>query len=271
MARRFHHRKTLLFAFFLLTPGFLFQCGSDDGQTITQGNGSMVTPDSAEVKTDTDTSTIYFNKDGQGTIQSVSDDLGNTSDVGYSGEYMIEIGSEYSAKVDANGNYTETLLDYGAYKSRADRSFSDGRLQVLAVYNLEQQTDGSFKEEMASRISDIQLGSQNQGTFLYESFVGGSLRATMDGTFSWIDMDNKFRSFGPYAMMLEFTDRFNSFINVGHDRCIDNLELTDRATGQKLSYGVEHTFDGDGNITDRTITIEQQPAFTNTVRHTFYF
>lgn len=273
MTKKYNLPRTLFVSLVCCSLLFLTACPDDDDPFANPNDplGLYGTPAFITVETDTDTSTFTMKKDASGKIESIKDDQGVESPVAYTGNSITGIGQTYSAKVNGDGLYTETSLDFGAFKSTTEWIYdAEGNLTSLITLHSIKQSDGSFSTDTAAMISNIVFGAQNEGSFLYTTYNVGLRYTSYQGSFKWIDRGNSYQSFGPYAMMLELTDQFNGFFNCGYKECISSLELVNLSNGNTTSFDIQYQFDTDGNIIERTITTSQS-GVTGTIRHFFGF
>lgn len=271
MAKRTPSRKTLLFVLSICIVLLLPSCG-DDGQTITQGNTEKSTPKEAEIRRNADTTQLTFHKDSNGDISKISTSTGFDLSVTYSGGNITSIGDNNFASYDAEGRIIEITVDYGAQKVRTEKKYLNDtwRPAEVKIISMLRQSDGSYTEEPVAEATDIQYGSQNQGSFDYTTYNGGVVRTNYEGKFWWNDTPNNLQDFAPYSMMPEFTDYFNSVTNA-LDRCFTLLELTDvNDTTNKTTYEGEYYFGANGVILKRKVTMKSL-SFTTEVEQEFTY
>lgn len=266
-------KKTLLLPFVVCSMFFITGCPDDDDPFADPNDplGLYGTPAFITVQTETDTNIYKMEKSESGKVTGIKDEQGAITNVTYTGDYITGIGQTYSAKVNAEGLYTQTELDYGAFKSQTLWEYnSEGNLTSMLTLHMTKQSNGSFSTDTAARIYNIAFSAQNEGSFMYKTYNIGTLFSTYQGTFKWIERENRYQSFGPYAMMLELTGGFNGFFNIGHRDCISSLNLVELNSGNTTLYDIQYKFDQDDNITERTISTSQSGAL-GTIRHIFTF
>lgn len=272
MAKCFTLPKTLLFA--LLAGTLLLSitsCKKKDNSDPPNHIGAKYDLDiDSIIVDDAALFDFIFGPNSDDALEKIVSDLGLEYVINRTGDNITSVpigssGSKYEAKYNGDNQMTEHIYDSGPFKLKTTFEYLQGYVVAMHIYQMLQQSDGSFSEELVTEFVDMVNNANGLQSYKMINYNAGVIFAVYLVAVVTSTHNNNLRNSQPYNMLsTEFTDGEAGVTNISAT-CIEQLVRVRQSDSATTTVNIAYNYDSKGRIIEKTISSSQ--AGVNDIKH----
>lgn len=271
MAKCFTLPKTLLFALLAGTLLLSTSCKKKDNSNTPNHIGAKYDLDIDEIiVNEAAYFDFIFGPNSEDSLKKIVDDLGIEYEINRTGGNITSVpigssGSKYEAKYNGDNQMTEHIYDSGPFKLKTTFDYLQGYVVAMHIYQMLQQSDGSFSEELVTEFVDMINNANGLQSYKMINYNAGVIFAVYLVAVVTSAKNNNLRNSQPYNMLsAEFTDGAAGIINMS-STCIEQLVSVRQSDSATTTVNITYGYDSKGRIIEKIISSSQ--AGVNDIKH----
>lgn len=262
MAKCFTLTKTLLFAFLAMTFLLSTSCKKKDKNDQDDHIGSQYDLGIEEIIVNESQIFDFLYNSVDDPVDRILADNGSIYDIIRTNGDITRVsigtsGSEYQAKYNADNQIIEHVYESGPFKLKTTFDYLQGYVVAVHQYRMEQQSDGSFSEELIMETEDMINNVNGLQSFKMIQYNASVILAIYYvAVITNIHINTLLNNQAYNMLSLEFTDLLFGISNRSKT-CVEQIKMIRESDSSVVTMDIAHKYDSDGNIIEKKINSSQ--------------